>query len=142
MVILIYPQPPWLMVLIQNTSCSTFPLSELILPFKFTILLICDLFSFNISLFLCWVSVGTRGLSLDAGSSPPQTGAPLGHSSLVAGRSPPQTALLSGRGARASRCSAFSCCSTGALDLSFPAARGICLDQGWNQCPLHCKADP
>lgn len=57
--------------------CSTSLRSELILPFKFTILSTCDLFSFNISFFLCWVSVATRGLSLTAGRSLQQTGAPL-----------------------------------------------------------------
>ena len=79
--------------------------------------------------------------------------------------------LLSSRGARVSPCSGFSCCrawgsvaprlqelwhlssvaaaggpqSAGlavmAQGLSYSAACVIFQDEGWNGCPLHCKAD-
>ena len=59
--------------------------------------------------------------------------------------------LLSSCGVQASCCGGFSCFGAQALGtwasvvvahgLSCPEACGTFLDQGSNQCPLHCKVD-
>ena len=81
-----------------------------------------------IYLWLCWVFVSVRGLSLVAASG--------GHSSSrCAGPSPSRPLLLRSTGCR----------RTGSVIAahgpSRSAARGILPDQGLNPCPLHWQAD-
>ena len=79
-------------------------------------------------LWLCWVFVSVRGLSLVAASG--------GHSSLqCAGLSPSRPLLLWSTG---SRCAGSLAVVHG---LSCSAACGILPDQGSNPCPLHWQAD-
>ena len=81
-----------------------------------------------IYLWLCWVFVSVRGLSLVAASG--------GHSSSrCAGLSPSLPLLLRSTGYR---------CAGSAIVAHGPsrsAARGILPDQGSNPCPLHWQAD-
>ena len=77
-----------------------------------------------IYLWLCWVFVSVRGLSLAAASG--------GHSSSrCAGLSPPRPLLLRSTGSRSAGSPIV------AHGPSCSAARGILPDQGSNPCPLH-----
>ena len=81
-----------------------------------------------IYLWLCWVFVSARGLSLVVASG--------GHSSSrCAGLSPSRPLLLWSTG---SRCAGSVVVAHGP---SCSAARGIFPDQGSNLCPLHWQAD-
>ena len=86
-------------------------------------------FFFNfIYLWLCWVFVSVRGLSLVVASG--------GHSSSrCAGLSLSRPLLLRSTGSRRAGSVAV------AHGHSCSAACGILPDQGWNPCPLHWQAD-
>ena len=81
-----------------------------------------------IYLWLCWVFVSVRGLSLVVASG--------GHSSSrCAGLSPSRPLLLRSTGSRRTGSAIV------AHGLSCSAACGIFPDQGSNLCPLHWQAD-
>ena len=84
--------------------------------------------SFFLSLWLCWVFISVRGLSLVAASG--------GHSSSwCAGLSPLRPLLLRSTGSRRAGSVVVS------HGPSCSAACGIFPDQGSNPCPLHWQAD-
>ena len=85
--------------------------------------------SFFLSLWLCWVFVSVRGLSLVAASR--------GHSSSrCVGLSLSRPLLLRSTGSRRAGSAIV------AHGPSCSAACGILPDQGSNPCPLHWQADP
>ena len=86
------------------------------------------LFIYFIYLWLCWVFVSVRGLSLVAASGDHS-------SSRCAGLSPSQPLLLWSTGSRRAGSVIV------AHGPSCSVACGIFPDQGSNPCPLHCQAD-
>ena len=88
-----------------------------------------SVFFFNLFiLWLCWVFVSVRGLSLVVASG--------GHSSSrCAGLSPSRPLLLRSTGSRRAGSAIV------AHGLSYSMACGIFPDQGSNPCPLHWQAD-
>ena len=135
------PSPPWssLIALSQSQTQKTWIWSFLLFlyPIAFCFsygtfhtahYLLLFFFFFFFNLWLCWVFVSVRGLSLIAASG--------GHSSSrCAGLSLSRPPLLRSTGSR---------CAGSAIVAHGPrrsAACGIFPDQGSNPCPLHWQAD-
>ena len=107
-----------------HSCCRRF--NSAIATFQKGVFLFLFLFFFN--LWLCWVFISVRGLSLVAASG--------GHSSSrCAGLSPSQPLLLRSTGSRRAGSVIV------AHGPSCSATCGIFLNQGSNPCPLHWQAD-